>query len=145
MDKNNNLSQPQPVAQVQSCKLCFGRGERTTDGSNGRRVRCKTCDGTGKISCPVAQGEAVGILSIDNFRDCRSMQNVQFDYTGNLPVGTHKLFATPAITTDHRVVPVAEVVKEPHSGRRQLVTYFENGAMPEVGTKLYIFPDAGGV
>jgi hypothetical protein len=49
-----HLSQPQPVAQgeavAESCKLCSGRGERTADGSNGRRVRCKTCDGTGKIA-----------------------------------------------------------------------------------------------
>jgi hypothetical protein len=32
------------------CELCFGRGERTADGSNGRRVRCKDCEGTGQIS-----------------------------------------------------------------------------------------------
>ena len=54
---------------------------------------------------PVAQGEAVGVLSIDNFRDCRSMQNVQFDYTGDLPVGTHNLYTSPTIPTGHRIVP----------------------------------------
>lgn len=55
---------------------------------------------------PVSAGGAVGILSIDNFRDCRSMQNVQFDYTGDLPVGTHKLYATPPPPAGFRVVPV---------------------------------------
>lgn len=60
------MLESQLIAQAQPCKLCFGRGERTADGSNGRRVRCKTCDGTGQISRPaqpkpVAQGEAVAL------------------------------------------------------------------------------------
>lgn len=38
------------VVVREPCKLCFGRGERTADGSNGQRVRCKNCDGTGQIS-----------------------------------------------------------------------------------------------
>lgn len=38
------------VVVREPCKLCFGRGERTADGSNGRRVHCKNCDGTGQIS-----------------------------------------------------------------------------------------------
>lgn len=93
---------------------------------------------------PVAQGEAVGVLSIDNFRDCRSMQNVQFDYTGDLPVGTHKLYATPNIPTGRRLVPIEPTDKMTYVG--QSLRYDSAISIGEIYRQmLAAAPDAGGV
>lgn len=118
-----HLSQPQPVAHGQPCKLCFGRGERTADGSNGRRVRCNTCDGTGKISQPVAQAEAVALDApalVGNTQfgigvpwasviRCAQRRYLHKDYTALTQEQIAEFrdaLIPPTIPTGHRVVPV---------------------------------------
>lgn len=46
----------------------------------------------------------------------------------------------PQPVAQGEAVACAEVVIDPSTGNRQLVTYFANGVTPDVGTKLYTIP-----
>jgi hypothetical protein len=46
----------------------------------------------------------------------------------------------PQPVAQGEVVACAEVVTDPSTGNRLVVTYFANGVTPEVGTKLYTIP-----
>jgi len=46
----------------------------------------------------------------------------------------------PQPVAQGEAVACAEVVIDPSTGNRQLVTYFANGVIPDVGTKLYTIP-----
>jgi hypothetical protein len=43
----------------------------------------------------MVEGEPVADVTIDHFRGSPGMENRSFDYYGNLPPGTHKLYAAP--------------------------------------------------
>jgi hypothetical protein len=46
----------------------------------------------------------------------------------------------PQPVAQGEAVACAEVVTDPSTGNRLVVTYFANGITPEVGTKLYTIP-----
>ena len=60
--------------------------------------------------------DAVGVLCIDHFRDCPSMENLEFQPMQTLPPGQYPLFLSPTIPPNMALVPIPSTSKMDWAG-----------------------------